>query len=154
MNLPDLFALTTQTKPSSILAKAIPQGQKAPEFTLSMAEADESTITDAATDQTSDTSDTDTTDSDVGDLTPEPAAPENSLFSDTSSAPQTGEEFSTFITLLTAQIRNQDPLAPLDSTQFVDQLATFSNLELQAKGNQTLEEISRLLAASVYGSRE
>jgi flagellar hook assembly protein FlgD len=154
MNLPDLFALTTQTKPSSILDKAIPQGQKALEFTLGMAEEDQSTITDTATDQSSDTFNTGTTNANVGDLTSEPAAPENSLISDTNSAPQTGEEFSTFITLLTAQIRNQDPLAPLDSTQFVDQLATFSNLELQAKGNQTLEEISRLLAASVYGSRE
>jgi len=43
------------------------------------------------------------------------------------------EEFTTFLTLLTAQIQNQDPLAPLDSTQFVEQLATFTNLELQAK---------------------
>ena len=60
--------------------------------------------------------------------------------------PTTGQEFSTFLTLLTAQIKNQDPLTPLDSTQFVQQLATFSNLELQAKGNKTLELISSLLA--------
>jgi flagellar basal-body rod modification protein FlgD len=64
----------------------------------------------------------------------------------------TGEEFSTFLTLLTAQIRNQDPLAPLDSTQFVEQLATFTNLELQAKGNAELENISALLAQSVFSS--
>ena len=62
-----------------------------------------------------------------------------------SSTDATGEEFETFLTLLTAQIKNQDPLAPLDSTQFVEQLATFSSLELQAKGNQTLEEIVGLL---------
>lgn len=62
----------------------------------------------------------------------------------------TGEEFSTFLTLLTAQIRNQDPLAPLDSTQFVEQLATFTNLELQARGNAELENISALLARSAY----
>lgn len=62
-----------------------------------------------------------------------------------SSSSTTGEDFETFLTLLTAQIRNQDPLAPLDSTQFVEQLATFSSLELQAKGNQTLEEIVGLL---------
>jgi len=63
---------------------------------------------------------------------------------------QTGEEFSTFLTLLTAQIRNQDPLAPLDSTQFVEQLATFSNLELQAKGNAILEDIALMLAQNLY----
>ncbi|MBL4869482.1 MAG: hypothetical protein JKX72_00875, partial [Robiginitomaculum sp.] len=31
------------------------------------------------------------------------------------------EQFDTFLRLLTAQIENQDPLAPLDSTQFVQQ---------------------------------
>jgi len=61
----------------------------------------------------------------------------------------TGAEFSTFLTLLTAQIKNQDPLAPLDSTQFVEQLATFSNLELQAKGNQSLELIAALLTRQI-----
>jgi hypothetical protein len=67
-----------------------------------------------------------------------------------STAQDTGEEFSTFLTLLTAQIKNQDPLAPLDSTQFVEQLATFSNLELQAKGNAVLEDIAFMLAQSLY----
>ena len=66
------------------------------------------------------------------------------------SSSATGEEFSTFLTLLTAQIRNQDPLAPLDSTQFVEQLATFSQLELQAKGNQVLENIALMLAQNLY----
>ena len=66
-----------------------------------------------------------------------------------SSSEQTGEEFSTFLTLLTAQIRNQDPLAPLDSTQFVEQLATFSNLELQVDGNEVLEDIAFLLAQAL-----
>ncbi len=65
------------------------------------------------------------------------------------SQANTGEEFSTFLTLLTAQIENQDPLAPLDSTQFVEQLATFSNLELQAKGNKSLELIASLLLRQI-----
>lgn len=56
-----------------------------------------------------------------------------------------GESFDTFLMLLTAQIKNQDPLAPLDSTQFVEQLATFSGLELQAKGNVSLSRIEVLL---------
>lgn len=68
----------------------------------------------------------------------------------TSETSSTGEEFSTFLTLLTAQIRNQDPLAPLDSTQFVEQLATFSSLELQAKGNDILEDIAIMLAQELY----
>ena len=67
----------------------------------------------------------------------------------TDTSQSTGEEFSTFLTLLTAQIKNQDPLAPLDSTQFVEQLATFSNLELQAKGNQSLDLIAALLVRQI-----
>lgn len=81
----------------------------------------------AATNNTQDTSTTNETDSSAS----EPSAQ--------------SEQFDTFLELLTAQIRNQDPLAPLDSTQFVEQLATFSNLELQAAGNQTLESIESLL---------
>lgn len=71
---------------------------------------------------------------------------------ETVSSSETGaaEEFTTFLTLLTAQIRNQDPLAPLDSTQFVEQLATFSQLELQANGNAVLEDIASMLAANLY----
>lgn len=68
----------------------------------------------------------------------------------TTTSSTTGEEFSTFLTLLTAQIENQDPLAPLDSTQFVEQLATFSQLELQAKGNEVLEDIALMLAQNLY----
>lgn len=71
----------------------------------------------------------------------------NTTLSDvTGQSDSRGEEFNTFLQLLTAQIKNQDPLAPLDSTQFVEQLATFTNLEMQAKGNQTLEEIAFLLS--------
>jgi flagellar basal-body rod modification protein FlgD len=35
----------------------------------------------------------------------------------------------TFLQLLVAQIKNQDPLSPTDSIQFVSQLAQFSQLE-------------------------
>lgn len=64
------------------------------------------------------------------------------------SAPTTqefGEEFNSFIQLLTAQVRNQDPLSPLDSTQFVEQLATFSSLEQQVRSNQSLESIAAMI---------
>ncbi|MEO9968460.1 MAG: flagellar hook capping FlgD N-terminal domain-containing protein [Hyphomonadaceae bacterium] len=54
-----------------------------------------------------------------------------------------GEEFNNFLQLLTAQIQNQDPLAPLDSTQFVEQLATFSTLEQQVRSNSNLEGIAQ-----------
>ena len=56
-----------------------------------------------------------------------------------------GKEFNSFIKLLTAQIRNQDPLSPMDSTQFVDQLATFSTLEQQVASNTHLEGIASMI---------
>lgn len=56
-----------------------------------------------------------------------------------------GEEFNNFLQLLTAQIKNQDPLSPLDSTQFVEQLATFSSLEQQVKTNVSLEGIASMI---------
>ena len=62
-----------------------------------------------------------------------------------SQQPAIGEEFNTFIKLLTAQVRNQDPLAPLDSTQFVEQLATFSALEQQVQSNSALGTIATMM---------
>ncbi len=59
--------------------------------------------------------------------------------------PAMGEQFQTFIKLLTAQMRNQDPLAPLDSTQFVEQLATFSTLEQQVRSNTSLEMMATMM---------
>ena len=58
---------------------------------------------------------------------------------------QFGKEFDTFLKLLTAQLRNQDPLSPLDSTQFVEQLATFSSLEQQVRSNDSLESIAGMI---------
>lgn len=56
------------------------------------------------------------------------------------------EEFDSFIRLLVAQVRNQDPLEPLDSTQFVEQLATFSSLEQQVNSNDSLSYIASAMA--------
>ena len=64
------------------------------------------------------------------------------------SAPPTvqSEELTQFLSLLTAQVRNQDPLEPLDSTAFVEQLATFSALEQQVQTNHHLADILDALA--------
>lgn len=51
----------------------------------------------------------------------------------------------TFLTLLMAQLKNQDPTKPMDSTQYVGELATFSQVEQATKTNQKLDS---LLASS------
>ncbi|MFQ5562733.1 MAG: flagellar hook assembly protein FlgD [Parvularculaceae bacterium] len=64
------------------------------------------------------------------------------------AAAASASDFQSFLTLLTAQLRNQDPLSPLDSTQFVEQLASFSAVEQQIETNRRLEEIAGGLTAS------
>lgn len=68
--------------------------------------------------------------------------------SSTQSAPTAGgaSDFATFLTLLTTQLRNQDPLKPLESSEFVAQLASFSAVEQQVRGNELLESIQSSLA--------
>jgi flagellar basal-body rod modification protein FlgD len=51
------------------------------------------------------------------------------------------EEKNMFMSLLVAQLKNQDPLAPQDSTQFVAQLAQFNSLEQLISINQRLGEV-------------
>jgi flagellar basal-body rod modification protein FlgD len=55
---------------------------------------------------------------------------------------------TTFLTLLVAQLQNQDPLNPADSTQFVTQLAQFSQLEDLQNINQNVINIAQNLAAA------
>ena len=50
-------------------------------------------------------------------------------------------DFDTFLKLLTTQMQNQDPLQPMDSTEFVAQLASFSAVEQQIRTNDQLESI-------------
>lgn len=48
------------------------------------------------------------------------------------------QNFDTFLTLLTTQLQNQDPLNPMDSNQFTQQLVEFSQVEQQIKTNSQL----------------
>jgi flagellar basal-body rod modification protein FlgD len=50
--------------------------------------------------------------------------------------------FETFLTLLTAQLQNQDPLSPLDSKDFTNQLVQFSGVEQQLKTNDLLSALT------------
>lgn len=51
------------------------------------------------------------------------------------------ESYDTFMTLLTAQIQNQDPLKPMDSTQFTQQLVQMTGVEQQLLTNDLLEKL-------------
>jgi flagellar basal-body rod modification protein FlgD len=58
------------------------------------------------------------------------------LASDTNSI---AGNFDTFLSLLTTQLKNQNPLDPLDTNQFTSQLVQFSSVEQQLKTNSFLE---------------
>lgn len=72
-----------------------------------------------------------------GITTPHAAAPDK----DGAAAATAASDFKTFLTLLTTQLKNQDPMAPLDSTQFVEQLASFSAVEQQIETNTLLRKL-------------
>ncbi len=55
-------------------------------------------------------------------------------------------DFDTFLKMLTAQMQNQDPLNPIDSTDYATQLATFSGVEQQMRTNDLLASLGGQMA--------
>lgn len=49
--------------------------------------------------------------------------------------------FNTFLTLLTTQLKNQDPTSPLDSNQFTQQLVQMTGVEQQLNANNLLKQV-------------
>jgi flagellar basal-body rod modification protein FlgD len=52
-----------------------------------------------------------------------------------------GLDYQAFLKLLVEQMKNQDPTEPMDSTDYMAQLATFANVEQNIRTNDRLEEI-------------
>ena len=52
--------------------------------------------------------------------------------------------FQTFLTLLTTQLQNQNPLDPLDTNQFTQQLVQFAGVEQQLRTNDQLASLVSL----------
>lgn len=52
--------------------------------------------------------------------------------------------FQSFLSLLTAQLQHQDPLNPMDSTQFTSQLVQFTGVEQGILQNQNLQQLITL----------
>jgi flagellar basal-body rod modification protein FlgD len=72
-----------------------------------------------------------------------PSSSSSSTASSTDPTSALGED--AFFKLLIAQLSNQDPLQPMDSTEFVTQLAQFTAVEQSAAQTQTLNNISTQL---------
>ena len=57
-------------------------------------------------------------------------------------------DYDAFLKLLVTQMENQDPTEPMDSTEYMAQLASFSNVEQAIRTNDKLDEV---LAAVAVG---
>lgn len=64
------------------------------------------------------------------------------------SKSEISSDFETFLKMLTVQMQNQDPLNPVDSSDYAVQLATFSSVEQQVQTNAILKELKAQLGMS------
>src|SRR5882672_11442567 len=76
----------------------------------------------------------------VSGTTPLPTSSSGTSLSSTTGATLAGN-FQTFLTLLTTQLQNQNPLDPLDTNQFTQQLVQFAGVEQQLKSNDQLKSL-------------
>lgn len=58
------------------------------------------------------------------------------------------DTYNNFLLLLTKQLQNQDPLDPLDTAQFTQQLVSFSAVEQQINSNKSLEKLIALQSST------
>ena len=68
----------------------------------------------------------------------------NAAASGTSSRTMIAQNFDTFLQLLTTQLKNQNPLDPLDTNQFTQQLVQFASVEQQISTNTNLATLISL----------
>lgn len=93
----------------------------------------------------------------IGNLLPHAATASTSTSTGTTSSTSTSSTSDsnslasqqTFLQLLVAQLQNQDPTQPVQGTEFVTQLATFSNVEQSLAERQDLDALSNKFLGSV-----
>ena len=64
------------------------------------------------------------------------------------SDPMIASNFTTFLQMLTTQLKNQDPTSPMDTNQFTQQLVQFAQVEQQMKSNSQLTSLVALQQAN------
>lgn len=83
-------------------------------------------------------------------MQPVTALPGLSTATNTSQAASASSvDYDAFLKLLVAEMQNQDPTKPMESTEYVAQLASFSNVE---QSIQTNEKLDQLLNSSFIAS--
>lgn len=77
----------------------------------------------------------------------DPLSPTTQTASQASEA-KLAKDLDSFITLLTTQLKHQDPLEPVDSTEFTSQLAQFAAVEQGIQTNANLEKLINFQSAN------
>jgi flagellar basal-body rod modification protein FlgD len=70
-----------------------------------------------------------------------PAISNTAAQNNTAAAGSNTVDYQSFLKLLVAQMKHQDPTAPMESTDFVAQLATFSQVEQSVQVNSKLDQL-------------
>jgi flagellar basal-body rod modification protein FlgD len=84
-----------------------------------------------------------------------PATSSSTYANQSDQVSKTQVDYQSFLKLLVAQMKNQDPTNPMDSTQYMAQLAAFSQVEqsvqMNTKLDQMLQSSTLEQAASIIG---
>jgi len=78
---------------------------------------------------------------DVGSTTSSWATSTQQKTNQTTESKSTTLDYNSFLKLLIAQMQNQDPLEPMKSSDYVAQLATFSQVEKSVEMNTRLSDV-------------
>jgi flagellar basal-body rod modification protein FlgD len=76
----------------------------------------------------------------------------NSQDKTANSSNKLAKDLDSFLQLLTSQLKNQDPLSPMDSTEFTNQLTQFAQVEQQINLNASLNNLIGLTQQSIVSN--
>jgi flagellar basal-body rod modification protein FlgD len=88
------------------------------------------------------------TNSGIAPTTPVPAIATAATLPSSETSTVLSSDFETFLKMLTAQAQYQDPLEPIDSSEYAAQLAQFSMVEQQVLANDRLAELTAQMTIS------
>ncbi len=75
---------------------------------------------------------------------PTSTTPGSTQSNSSSSLSKLSGNLDNFLKILTAQLQHQDPLSPMDTHEFTNQLVQFASVEQQIQGNRNLESLISL----------
>ena len=81
-----------------------------------------------------------------------PVSTQSATEEQNSTSSALSSDFETFLRMLTVQMENQDPLNPIQSSDFAVQLATFSGVEQQVRTNDILSDLATALGGNAVST--